>query len=70
MADPKVEVKVAVKLAGKTAPKALKTFEWKESADSTKITFLKGKKVEKLPANLVAKYRKIGLVEPEVKEED
>ena len=52
MADPKVEVKVAVKLAGKTAPKALKTFEWKESADSTKITFTKGKKVEKLPANL------------------
>jgi len=65
-----VTVDHLLKLLGRTAPKALKTFEWKAKKEDTKITFLKGKKCEKLPTSLLESYRKAGLIEPAPKKEE
>lgn len=59
-----------VKLAGKNAPLALRTFEWCANKGDKKITFLRGKKVSKLPADLVDSYRKKGLIEPVPEKEE
>ena len=61
----------ATKLATKgNAPKAAKTFYWCAVKTDPTQTFLRGKKVVGFPIDLIAKYREMGLIEAEKKEEE